>query len=411
MRATEFDLQRLLSPVQEEEFFRDSWEQKPLAVSRDDAAFYRGLFALADVDSVIAYTRPKFLEPGDLEGGTPKSHPFVQGWLPDNDPLQVPFYPDVAQLRKAFGAGKTVIITAMEHRWGPVAAMCRRLEVYFGCPVHTNLYLTPPGAQGFEPHFDTHEVFVLQIEGTKHWRFYGPARELPLADERFTIAREQLGPPSQEAKVRPGDLLYMPRGHVHEAFTSDSLSLHLTVGIKVFRWTDLVGRALADLSARDANFRKSLPSALLTGAEPPDALERQFRGLLQALAADADLSRSVQGMAADFVSKLAPLPCGYFAEVDAESVVLESVLERAPGALCWVAESEGGRVTLHFPGGKVEGPSKIASALRYVARNSRFAVQSLPDELADSAKLVLARRLVRDRLLTVARDPQAPIDP
>ena len=39
--------------------------------------------------------------------------------------------------------------------------------------------LTPEGAQGFDPHFDTHEVFVLQVEGHKHWRLYGPGRVLP----------------------------------------------------------------------------------------------------------------------------------------------------------------------------------------------------------------------------------------
>ena len=73
-----------------------------------------------------------------------------------------------AMVRRAFDRGKTIILTAMQCRWGPVASLCRRLEERFGCPVHTNLYLTPPGTQGFDPHYDTHEVFVLQIAGGKH---------------------------------------------------------------------------------------------------------------------------------------------------------------------------------------------------------------------------------------------------
>ena len=36
-------------------------------------------------------------------------------------------------------------------------------------------------------HYDTHEVFVLQIAGSKHWRFYGSARELPLPEEAATL--------------------------------------------------------------------------------------------------------------------------------------------------------------------------------------------------------------------------------
>jgi hypothetical protein len=104
--------------------------------------------------------------------------------IPNPAFAQSALYPDIAAVRGAFDRGKTVILTAMQCRWGPVAALCRRLEERFGCPVHTNLYLTPLGAQGFDPHYDTHEVFVLQIEGTKHWRLYGPGRDWPLAEER-----------------------------------------------------------------------------------------------------------------------------------------------------------------------------------------------------------------------------------
>ena len=35
-------------------------------------------------------------------------------------------------------------------------------------------YLTPPGTQGFAPHYDDIEAFILQLEGKKHWRLYSP---------------------------------------------------------------------------------------------------------------------------------------------------------------------------------------------------------------------------------------------
>jgi len=35
-------------------------------------------------------------------------------------------------------------------------------------------YLTPPGTQGFAPHYDDIEAFVLQLEGKKHWSLYSP---------------------------------------------------------------------------------------------------------------------------------------------------------------------------------------------------------------------------------------------
>ena len=52
--------------------------------------------------------------------------------------------------------------------------LCATLQEFFGSFVGTNMYLTPPGTQGFAPHYDDVEVFILQLEGKKHWRVYEP---------------------------------------------------------------------------------------------------------------------------------------------------------------------------------------------------------------------------------------------
>jgi hypothetical protein len=405
MSATEFDLARLLCPVDPEAFFRDTWEKRPLAVNRNAPDYYSDLLSPRDVDALIAFSRPKFLDPGDFRPSGPPAHNFVQGWLADERPFPVEVYPDVAEVQQAYARGKTVILTALQHRWPAAAALCRGLEAVFGCHVHANLYLTPPGAQGFDAHYDTHEVFVLQVAGSKHWRFYGPGRDLPLAEENATVPREHLGPPTQEAVVQAGDLLYMPRGHVHEAFTSDQASLHLTIGIKVFRWVDLLRQALDDISRRDVRFREALPAGLLAGTPAPPPPGDRFRELLRGLAESAHVGEAVEGLAADFLGKLAALPGNYFlAAEDAERLDLDTVLEKAPGVICRVVR-EGGQVGILYPGNRVDGPPKIASALHFIARTPRFAVRSLPDDLTAEGKLVLARRLVRGRLLTVVPPP------
>jgi hypothetical protein len=419
-QQTEFDLAKLLGSFERETFFRDWWEKQPLAVSRNDPSYYHGLFSPRDVDSVLAFTRPRFVDPDNLR---PRN--FVQGWLPDDEPF-AGYYPELPAVQRAFAQGKTLIIKSMQRRWPAVAAMCRHLEAFFGCPVHTNLYLTPPGAQGFDAHYDTHEVFVLQIDGDKHWRFYGAARELPVANEEAAIPKDQLGSPTLEVFLQPGDLLYMPRGHVHEAFTSDRASLHLTVGINVYRWLDLLRQALDSAGAADVRFRQSLPLGLLsTGASPltptplptlgergrgEGALKEKFRELLQLLAHRANLEGAVGAMTEAFVSKLAALPHDYFAVIDAERIELDTMLERTPGAIFRVVQ-QGDAVTLHAPGARIDGPAKIALALQFIARTRRFTPRALPDNLTSNAKLVLVRRLVREKLLTVVDSPNAAGEP
>ncbi len=346
--ADEFDLAKLLGSIDPETFFRHSWEKQPLAVRRNDPDYYRGLFSRRDLDHVIAFTRPQFRDSASLQPGAPPRPNFIQGWLPDDEPF-VGHYPDLPAVRRAVAHGKTLLINSMQNRWPAVAAMCRNLEAFFGCPIHTYLLLTPPGAQGLAAHYDAYEIFILQIDGVKHWRFYGVARELPLASDQAEIPRDQLGPPTQEVLLQPGDLLYMPRGHVHEAFTKDGASLHLTVGLRVFRWMDLLQQALAGAGAADVRFRQSLPLGLLsTGASPP-TLQEKFRELLQLLAQSANLEGAVGAMTEAFVGKLAASPHDYFAVVDAEGIELDTVVERAPGVICRVVR-KGDRVTLHAPG-------------------------------------------------------------
>lgn len=48
------------------------------------------------------------------------------------------------------------------------------LQEFFGCFVGCNAYLTPPHSQGFAPHYDDIEAFILQIEGKKRWKIYEP---------------------------------------------------------------------------------------------------------------------------------------------------------------------------------------------------------------------------------------------
>jgi hypothetical protein len=109
-------------------------------------------------------------------------------------------------------------------------------------------------------------------------------------------------------------------------------------------------------------------------------------------------------MAAAFVGRLAALPQDYFATDDPDRVGLDTVVERAPGMICRVVQA-GDTVTLHAPGNRIEGPARLAPALHYVARTQRFTPRALPDSLTSDAKLVLVRRLLREKLLTVVSPP------
>lgn len=403
MRRPDLDLDTLLDPVGSSRFFEEYWEQRPLHLARGDEAFYEGLLSSNDVEEVIAFTRPKFVDPSAFAEEPRRASTFVQGWLADRQLQDACKYPTTEEVRRVYERGKTVIVMTMQQRWRPVAALCRNLEGAFHCPVHANMYLTPHGAQGFDAHFDTHEVFVLQLEGSKQWRLYGAPRELPLVDERFNIPRDQLGP-AREVELQAGDLLYIPRGFVHEAFTAECASLHLTVGVNVYRWADLLGEALVDLTRNDRRFRESVPRNLLATSDAARAAHEPFQALLAALASDARVEQAARLLGDQFFANLSPLPGTRSApQADSPELDLETLVEKPPGLVCRVVD-EGSWVVLQFPGGEVGGPGKIRSALHHVALHDRFPIGALPADLSGDAKLVLARRLLKERVLRVATE-------
>jgi hypothetical protein len=109
-----------------------------------------------------------------------------------------------------YHAGATIILEALQRKWKPLTFFCRGLERFFHQGVQANAYLTPKNCQGFAAHYDTHDVFVLQIAGSKRWRIYRPVIELPLASQSSPEERElreQIGDPGFARSVSPRDPL------------------------------------------------------------------------------------------------------------------------------------------------------------------------------------------------------------
>lgn len=133
--------------------------------------------------------------------------------------------------------------------------------------IGVNAYLTPPNSQGFAPHYDDIEAFVLQLEGAKHWRVYAPRspqENLPRVSSG-NFSQDEIGEPILDIKMEPGDMLYFPRGYIHQAETVEGKhSLHITVSMyQKTSYADLLEALLpAALQAAinsDVRFREGVP--------------------------------------------------------------------------------------------------------------------------------------------------------
>jgi ribosomal protein L16 Arg81 hydroxylase len=123
----------------------------------------------------------------------------------------------------------------------------------------TNLYLTPPNGKGFTPHWDNHDVFVLQVVGSKHWKIEKDRRALPhpldtMGDEGRELRGELLS-----FTLKQGDVIYIPRGYIHAAECGAEPSLHITLGVTGTFVEDLLVTAVKAAVRKHDRLRATLP--------------------------------------------------------------------------------------------------------------------------------------------------------
>ncbi|BBC36104.1 hypothetical protein SGFS_073980 [Streptomyces graminofaciens] len=172
----------------------------------------------------------------------------TQGCIPESGdaPGTTPF-PNTDGIRQALAAGQTLIVRSLHRFHPPIRRFAHELAAEMGHPVKVNAFVTPPGSQGVDLHFDVQDVLVLQIAGDKRWLLRTPPLPDPLsAHAWFDVParrREEMreaSRPLADLVLRAGDSLYLPRGTMHSPMARDTLSIHLTVAFSTITRHDLL---------------------------------------------------------------------------------------------------------------------------------------------------------------------------
>jgi len=232
-----------LAPCPVETFFNDYWGRERLLIARGAPGYFGDVLDMTELDRMVTSTR------------IPATNLNLAR---DNDPLPLSTYThdgtyvDKARVLALHRDGATIILRSLD-QWSPSLTRLRvAAEEMFGCEAQVNVYLTPPAEKSTPPHWDTHDLFVLQIAGTKVWRLFKGERTLPLGDERFRIGRDAVLGDAEEVVLEAGDTLYLPRGVIHEP-VARSYSVHASLGIHSVRYFDVLEVALRLLASREGH--------------------------------------------------------------------------------------------------------------------------------------------------------------
>jgi ribosomal protein L16 Arg81 hydroxylase len=207
---------------------------------------------------------------------------------------------DARLVQKHAKAGATIILENIDNTNGPLRNFLNAFSDEICTSTRINLYLSFPGKQGYDIHYDTHDFFILQIEGCKEWHVYPPTVTSPLffqkthGDAKPTQTEMYL-----QCTMHKGDVLYVPTGHWHDAISVDQPSLHLTLAMFTPTGVDFLNWFVDELRD-DSEIRRTLPFVLKT--ELPDTNEpvEKVRQALDEIIRLVKVKLSNQSLESDF---------------------------------------------------------------------------------------------------------------
>mmetsp|Transcript_7115 Transcript_7115/g.10487 ORF Transcript_7115/g.10487 Transcript_7115/m.10487 type:complete len:564 (-) Transcript_7115:3693-5384(-) len=253
----------MIYPCTIESFFKDYFDTKPLIIHRQDPDYVADIVSSQELMAAIDryklnygtdYTLSQYID-GKRRTVQPKSNKLTT--------TEVLNFMNHDMTSNRFLCPQTFVQSIWE--------VLQALERFFGMNVGSNTYQTPAGSQGFAPHFDDVDVFIIQLEGVKHWKLYHPidkdAHHLARVSSRnFNVSKDSLKAYRVETiDLKAGDMLYLPRGQIHEAKAHKALdSLHITISTGLqSTWFDFLDTALVEglyeAKKKESSIRESLP--------------------------------------------------------------------------------------------------------------------------------------------------------
>ncbi len=271
----------------------------------------------------------------------------------------------------------------------------------FTQPFQTNVYMTPPGAQGFKVHYDTQDVFIVQAAGSKDWTLYESLIALPLRGQPYHSTQHEIGKPVRSFRLEGGDTLYLPRGVPHDARSTSDISLHITVGVVSQTWADVILDVVSDVCLRDPELRQSLPPGYAGATFDRQIAEECCRKLLDQLVSQAEFGKSISGFVDEFVGSRRPLFRQQLGVMSAAGAIeLDQRLKRRDFLVYSLeVDSVDATILLKTYGLEFRLPLVAETALRHALSTSSFTPRELPGSLDEHGRLTLARRLMREGLV------------
>ncbi len=378
----------MLHPVGVDTFLDEIWATSHHHIQRCRPGYFDKLLpGPSAVDVLLEHVQPEPSAMRLVKGGEdkdPASYRRADGGL---DPVRV---------REGLAGGYTIVVNGVERYLRTIASLSHSIEVELNFPTRVNAYATPPKSTGFVPHYDPHDVLVLQIEGSKTWHLSDAAAVPPHEIQRRKGVGTAGLTSSTDVTLQPGDVLYLPRGQVHSAETGSEPSVHLTIGLHAPTVLTLLTHELHTLSLRDPRMHARLSPRHLDDASARAGLGELVRDGVRALEDPEILTESLDALADVLVRRGRCPPVGRVSDtVGIDGRTLVAKYEPLYARVAHVDD----RVVLRFAQLSVGAGADHEAAMLFLAGSTEpFRVGELPG-LNNAQQIGLAQTLILNGFL------------
>lgn len=281
--------QHVLTP----EFFEKHWERYPLhhrgSVKGPAGNLLPSVITVDDVVSIIRRAGPSLKM-------------FRHGEPYDTDNFMI-----------AYLDGASMIVNQADRHNPALFQLSRALADLHFLHVFGVIYLTPPNSQAVRLHNDDQDVFLMQVWGRKRWTIREAPQLLPYTEEMLgkeqPVPKELEGKAIMEFTMEPHDVLYIPRGFLHEAATgNDESSLHVTITIPTsdYCWgVQVLKHMVSNLSTQDLPKRIAPAVGVPSGVGPQVPDDEELDALLKEKVGSWLSNLSVDGLLDAFDKRMA----------------------------------------------------------------------------------------------------------
>lgn len=319
---------------------------------------------------------------------------------------------DILRLSKKYlSENHSIVINFAEDFHPALATLTREFGEFFNGISYCSIFLNPPSLNCFGSHYDGIDVFALQIEGEKIWKVGKPVNPLPTKNQIYDIQDDKHE--FAEYKLQQGDVLYVPRGFIHDVFSTEKHSLHISIGLSTNRKVDIYSELLKIIELENLELRRTAKGVLEKGYvyQKGEFVTSDFQ---EKLVDPYYIKRATTRINSKKYSQLNLLPNSYLQQV-VQKKIIESSTEVivSEGVIMEVNSLDTGKVVMTYPmslkysdqwiSSSITLPLLSLSTLEYI-RDSKtsFRVEDIPGLITVESKIILVKELLEIGVLKFA---------